>query len=91
MANPDLDPNFVQFLVKSGIQHHIFALRGTKKESIPLPTLRAILQVLSDGQNQPILIHCNHGRVCLYMLIYVMDSTLAAGAAIQAFCSFPNL
>ena len=39
---------------------------GTKKEAIPLWTMQAILGLILDERNYPLLIHCNHGRVSFH-------------------------
>jgi tyrosine-protein phosphatase SIW14 len=38
-------------------------MKGTKKEDIPVATMKAILRVVLDRRNHPLLIHCNHGKV----------------------------
>jgi tyrosine-protein phosphatase SIW14 len=38
-------------------------MKGTKKQEIPIKTMKAILRLVLDRQNHPLLIHCNHGRV----------------------------
>lgn len=47
----------------NGIRHHIFDMKGTKKEEIPIKTMKQILRLVLDRQNHPLLIHCNHGKV----------------------------
>ncbi len=37
-------------------------MAGTKKEDIPIEMMRSIYAVVSDRENYPLLIHCNHGR-----------------------------
>jgi tyrosine-protein phosphatase SIW14 len=37
-------------------------MKGTKKEAIPLSTMKAILSIVLDKSNYPLLIHCNHGK-----------------------------
>ena len=39
-------------------------MKGTKKEDIPIKTMKSILRLVLDRQNHPLLIHCNHGKVC---------------------------
>jgi tyrosine-protein phosphatase SIW14 len=48
----------------NNIQHRHITMQGTKKETIPIQTMAAILEVVHDKRNHPLLIHCNHGRVC---------------------------
>lgn len=38
-------------------------MKGTKKEEIPIKTMKSILRLVLDRQNHPLLIHCNHGKV----------------------------
>lgn len=47
---------------KNGINHHVFDMRGTKKERIPDKTMKAILGLVLNEANHPLLIHCNHGK-----------------------------
>lgn len=37
-------------------------MKGTKKETIPPNIMKAILTVVLDHQNYPLLLHCNHGK-----------------------------
>lgn len=37
-------------------------MKGTKKEAIHPDTMRAILDIVLEPRNYPLLIHCNHGR-----------------------------
>ncbi len=66
MCSTLVDKNYTEeyrdFIVDNGITHHMFAMRGTKKEDIPLPTMDAILDLVLDRRNHPMLIHCNQGR-----------------------------
>lgn len=48
--------------LKSGNKQLTLLLR-TKKEAIPLTTMKAILRLVLDRKNHPLLIHCNHGKV----------------------------
>ncbi|CAK7265979.1 tyrosine-protein phosphatase siw14 [Sporothrix epigloea] len=61
-----VDKNYTEeyrdFIDSSNIEHHVFAMKGTKKEDIPLATMESILQVVLDRSNYPLLIHCNQGR-----------------------------
>lgn len=47
----------------SNINHIQITMEGTKKETIPISTMSSILEVVHDKRNQPILIHCNQGKV----------------------------
>ncbi|KAL2175374.1 tyrosine phosphatase family-domain-containing protein [Thermothelomyces heterothallicus CBS 202.75] len=51
------------FLHRNGIKHAVFDMKGTKKEAIPVATMKSILRVVLDRRNHPLLIHCNHGKV----------------------------
>lgn len=63
MAKKDeADPDFESFITSSGIRHVIIDMKGTKKETIPLKTMKSILSVVLNRQNHPLLIHCNHGK-----------------------------
>lgn len=37
-------------------------MKGTKKEAIPIGTMKAILELVLDRSNYPLLVHCNHGK-----------------------------
>lgn len=49
---------------KNHITHRVINMVGTKKQAIPLETMAAIMDVVADQTNYPLLIHCNHGKVC---------------------------
>ncbi len=51
------------FIADNGIRHHVFNMKGTKKEDIPIKTMKSILRLVLDPRNHPLLIHCNHGKV----------------------------
>ncbi|AEO61503.1 hypothetical protein MYCTH_2311715 [Thermothelomyces thermophilus ATCC 42464] len=51
------------FLHRNGIKHAVFDMKGTKKEAIPVATMKSILRIVLDRRNHPLLIHCNHGKV----------------------------
>lgn len=53
-------------MAANGIQHRHITMEGTKKQAIPVQTMSAILQVIHDKRNHPLLIHCNQGRVCYF-------------------------
>lgn len=48
---------------ENGIRHVLINVEATKKANIPDATLHAILNIALDKASQPILIHCNHGKV----------------------------
>ncbi|KAM0298737.1 hypothetical protein ACHAPM_008160 [Fusarium culmorum] len=58
----DLDHDLETFITSEGIRQVVFNMKGTKKEAIPLDTMKGILNVVLDQSNYPLLIHCNHGK-----------------------------
>ncbi|GJN74015.1 tyrosine phosphatase [Purpureocillium lilacinum] len=58
----ELDYDLNAFATRNGVRQVVFDMKGTKKEAIPLPTMKAILELVLDRRNQPLLIHCNHGK-----------------------------
>ncbi|ROV93050.1 hypothetical protein VPNG_09432 [Cytospora leucostoma] len=62
LVDKDIPETFIPFMQANGIQHQKIALQGTKKETVPVSTMAAILQVVHDKRNHPLLIHCNQGR-----------------------------
>lgn len=54
---------FVPFMNASNIKHRQIVMAGTKKETIPIEVMASILEVIHDKRNQPVLIHCNQGKV----------------------------
>lgn len=44
---------------------YVINMQGTKKVEIPEVIMRDIMTVALDDSNYPILIHCNHGKVCI--------------------------
>ncbi|KAF4964553.1 hypothetical protein FSARC_7548 [Fusarium sarcochroum] len=58
----ELDHDLETFVHREGIRQVIFNMKGTKKEAIPLNTMKAILSIVLDKSNYPLLIHCNHGK-----------------------------
>ncbi|KEY70344.1 hypothetical protein S7711_06818 [Stachybotrys chartarum IBT 7711] len=50
------------FVLKNGIRQVVFNIKGTKKETIPVETMKAILRLVGDQRNHPLLMHCNHGK-----------------------------
>lgn len=57
-----MPPSYKPFLDAHHINHHVFDMKGTKKENIPIETMRGILKVVLDSRHHPLLIHCNHGK-----------------------------
>ncbi|OAA55839.1 tyrosine phosphatase family protein [Niveomyces insectorum RCEF 264] len=62
LVDKNFSKGYRDFMVKNNIEHHIFGMKGTKKEEIPLATMEAILKLVLDRRNYPLLIHCNHGK-----------------------------
>ncbi|KAK2590686.1 tyrosine-protein phosphatase siw14 [Conoideocrella luteorostrata] len=58
----ELDHELDSFVTANGINQVIFNMKGTKKEAIPMSTMRSILKMVLDRKNYPLLIHCNHGK-----------------------------
>ncbi|KAG6037167.1 hypothetical protein E4U41_005301 [Claviceps citrina] len=58
----ELDHDLLSFVNANGINQVIFNMKGTKKQAIPLGTMRAILELVLDRSNYPLLMHCNHGK-----------------------------
>ncbi|KID96688.1 tyrosine phosphatase, partial [Metarhizium majus ARSEF 297] len=56
------DHGLESFLATNGIRQVIFNMKGTKKEAIPMSTIRSILELVLDQKNYPLLLHCNHGK-----------------------------
>ncbi|KAH6695400.1 tyrosine-protein phosphatase SIW14 [Plectosphaerella plurivora] len=56
------DHEYADFMAATGIRHHIIDMKGTKKESIPIRTMKDILRIVLDQQHYPLMIHCNHGK-----------------------------
>ncbi|KAI1825436.1 tyrosine phosphatase family-domain-containing protein [Xylaria intraflava] len=62
LVNKELPDGFRQFLEENQITHKIFDMAGTKKEAISIELMRSIYAVVSQRENYPLLIHCNHGK-----------------------------
>ncbi|KAG5986324.1 hypothetical protein E4U43_005568, partial [Claviceps pusilla] len=58
----ELDHDLLAFVNANGINQVVFNMKGTKKEAIPVSTMRAILELVLDRSNYPLLVHCNHGK-----------------------------
>jgi len=63
LVRKDFPEGYDDFLRANGIRHCVFDMKGTKKESIPLKTMKSILRTVLDRRNHPLLVHCNHGKV----------------------------
>ncbi|KAK4101100.1 hypothetical protein N658DRAFT_80285 [Parathielavia hyrcaniae] len=62
LVQKEFPKGYGAFLHKSGINHLVFDMKGTKKEGIPFSTMKSILRIVLDRRNHPLLIHCNHGK-----------------------------
>lgn len=58
----EIDQDLQTFVTSNGIRQIVFNMKGTKKEAIPLATMKSILDIILNRQNHPLLIHCNHGK-----------------------------
>lgn len=65
----DFPKGYKSFLSENGIRHHVFNMKGTKKEEIPIRTMRSILRLVLQRQNHPLLVHCSHGKVRLFVAL----------------------
>ncbi|KAI0203187.1 tyrosine phosphatase family-domain-containing protein [Astrocystis sublimbata] len=62
LVSKELPEGYQQFLDANQITHKIFDMAGTKKEEISVSMMRSIHSVISQTENYPLLIHCNHGK-----------------------------
>ncbi|KAB5582415.1 tyrosine phosphatase family-domain-containing protein [Coniochaeta sp. 2T2.1] len=62
LVQKDFPADYKPFLSDSNIKHHVFDMEGTKKATIPIQTMSAILRLALNPRNYPLLIHCNRGR-----------------------------
>lgn len=62
LVDKNYTDEYRDFIDRNHIHHHMFAMKGTKKEDIPLATMESILNLVLDRRNYPLLIHCNQGR-----------------------------
>ncbi|KAL2755280.1 hypothetical protein ACRALDRAFT_1043485 [Sodiomyces alcalophilus JCM 7366] len=58
----ELSDEYSNFLATNSIEHHVIYMKGTKKERIPIQTMRNILRIMLDQRHHPVMIHCNHGK-----------------------------
>ncbi|KAJ6439429.1 tyrosine phosphatase [Purpureocillium lavendulum] len=86
----ELDHDLNAFTASNGIRQVIFNMKGTKKESIPMYTMKSILELVLDRQNYPLLIHCNHGKHRTGCVVAVVRklSGWATGPAIAEYESY---
>ncbi|KAI8634333.1 hypothetical protein F5Y19DRAFT_208802 [Xylariaceae sp. FL1651] len=62
LVGRELPDGYQEFMHSNCITHKIFEMAGTKKEEVPIELMRSIIAVVSNLENYPLLIHCNHGR-----------------------------
>lgn len=62
LVDKNYTDEYRDFIDRNHINHDMFAMKGTKKEDIPLATMESILNIVLDRSNYPLLIHCNQGR-----------------------------
>ncbi|KAK2072580.1 hypothetical protein P8C59_006927 [Phyllachora maydis] len=62
LVQKEFPEGYKTFVSEHGIKHHVFDMKGTKKEEVPIKTMKQILRLVLDQQNHPLLIHCNHGK-----------------------------
>lgn len=67
LVDKEYPPEFKPFLKGNGIQHFVIDMKGTKKVAIPEEIMHSILDIALDKSNHPLLIHCNHGKVLLFL------------------------
>jgi len=63
LVNKEYPEEFLPFLNTLGVRHVIIDMKGTKKVPIPTHVMRSVVRAALDVQNQPVLLHCNHGKV----------------------------
>lgn len=62
LVSKELPEGYQSFIDENGITHRIFDMAGTKKQAISLDMMQEILEVVTNSDNYPLLIHCNHGK-----------------------------
>lgn len=62
LVDKNYTDDYGAFIAANNIRHHMFAMKGTKKENIPIDTMSDILALVLDRANYPLLVHCNQGR-----------------------------
>ncbi|KAK1778114.1 tyrosine phosphatase family-domain-containing protein [Copromyces sp. CBS 386.78] len=76
LVQKDFPEGYDTFLSKNGIKHHVFDMKGTKKEAIPITTMKAILRLVLNTANHPLMIHCNHGKHRTGCVVGIVRKTL---------------
>ncbi|KAI0868365.1 tyrosine phosphatase family-domain-containing protein [Hypoxylon argillaceum] len=62
LVSKELPDGYQEFIQANRITHKIFDMAGTKKEDIPVSMMRSIHAAVSNPENYPLLVHCNHGK-----------------------------
>lgn len=62
LVDKELPEGYQEFIQDNHITHRVFDMAGTKKEEISVELMRSIQEVVSNDENYPLLIHCNHGK-----------------------------
>lgn len=84
----DVDEPYTNFMSSNGIRHHVINMKGTKKEAIPLRTMKAILRLVLNRENHPVLIHCNHGKVISFTPHHLLNTGTNKVAAPHWLCGW---
>jgi tyrosine-protein phosphatase SIW14 len=63
LVDKDYPEGYQDFMQSSGIRHVVIKMAGTKKADIPHHIMNTVLDIVLDPQSQPVLLHCNQGRV----------------------------
>lgn len=50
------------FIAENSIRQFAFGMKGTRKEAIPMQMMKAIIAIIHDTRNHPLLLHCNQGK-----------------------------
>ena len=77
----DFAAEFKAFMKGQGIRHIVIEMEGTKKVEIPEVVMHSIMEVALNEANHPLLIHCNHGKVCLRCYFDTCDHPLTVFTA----------
>jgi len=62
LVKKDYPIGFQAFIKAHGIRHYVIDMQGTKKVEITQAVMLSIMKIVLDKENQPLLIHCNHGK-----------------------------
>lgn len=62
LVTKEFPDGYQEFIHANRITHKVFDMAGTKKEAISVTTMSSIFAVVSNPENHPLLVHCNHGK-----------------------------